>query len=138
MQRGSPVYLGEVHAAPDFNHGEAPEYSHEQRRHLLSNYMRHHEVDDALERVGDKSLIAEVARFRGMMDTLECLQREIWDHEEQLYCVGNNNRKCIRRLERAQVLAQVFEEEEVANGLRLITPWVVERRRQEQECGCSS
>ena len=138
MQKGSLVYLGEVHAAADFDHGEAPEYSHEQHCHLLSDYSRRHEVDDALERVGDKSLIAEVAWFRGTMDALERLQREIRDREEQRYCIGNDNRKCVQRLERAQVLARVFEEEEVANGLRLITPWVVERRRQEQERGRSS
>ena len=137
MQKGSPVYLGEVHAATDFDHGEAPEYSHEQRRHLLSDYAGRHKVDDALKCIGDKSLIAEVARFRGTMDALERLQREIRDREEQLYCVGNDNRKSIRCLERAQVLARVFEEEEVANGLRLITPWVVERRHQEQERGRS-
>ena len=71
MQKGSPVYLGEVHATADLDHGEAPEYSHEQRRHLLSDYTRRHEVDDALERIGDKSLIAEVAQFRGTMDALE-------------------------------------------------------------------
>ena len=134
MQKGSPVYLGEVHAAPDFDHGEVPQYEHEQRRHLLSNYAQRHEVDDALERIGDKSLIAEVARFRRTMDALERLQREIREREEQLYCVGNDNRKCVRRLEQAQVLARVFEEEEVANGLRLITPWVAERWRQEREC----
>ena len=133
MQKGSPVYLGDVHAAPDFDHGDTPQYAHEQRRHLLSDYARRHEVDDALERIGDKSLIAEVARFRGTMDALERLQREIREREEQLYCIGNENRKCVRRLERAQVLARVFEEEEVANGLRLITPWVVERRRQARE-----
>ena len=61
MQKGSPVYLGDVHAAPDFDHSEVPQYTHEQRRHLLSNYTRRHKVDDALKRIGDKSLIAEVA-----------------------------------------------------------------------------
>ena len=137
MQRGSPVYLGEVHAAPDFDHGDTPQYEHEQRRHLLSDYARRQEVDEALERIGDKSLLAEVARFRGTMDALERLQREIREREEQLYCVGNDNRKCVRRLEQAQVLARIFEEEEVANGLRLITPWVVERRRQDLERGRS-
>ena len=137
MQRGSPVYLGEVHAAPNFDHGDAPQYEHEQCRHLLSNYVRRQEVDDVLERIGDKSLLAEVARFRGTMDALERVQREIREREEQLYCIGNDNRKCVRCLEQAQVLACVFEEEEVANGLRLITPWVVERRRQEQERGRS-
>ena len=137
MQKGSPVYLGEVHAAPDFDHSGTPQYEHEQRHHLLSNYAQRHEVDEALERIGDKSLIAEVARYRGTMDALERLQGEIREREEQLYCVGNENRKCVRRLEWAQVLARVFEEEEVANGLRLITPWVVERRRQDVERGRS-
>ena len=71
------------------------------------------------------------------MERNKRLQWEIRDREEQLYCIGNDNRKCVRRLEQAQVLAQVFEEEEIANGLRLITPWVVERRCQEQERGHS-
>ena len=133
MQKGGPVYLGDVHAAPDFDHGDAPQYTHEQCRHLLSDYAQWHEVDDALESIGDKSLIAEVACFRGTMDAIERLQKEIWEQEDQLYCIGNDNRKCVRHLEWAQVLARVFEEEEVANGLRLITPWVVERRHQERE-----
>ena len=98
MQKGSPVYLGEVHAAPDFDHGEVPQYEHEQRRHLLSNYAQRHEVDNALERIGDKSLIAEVARFRGTMDVINRLQREIWEREDQLYCIGNDNRKCVHHL----------------------------------------
>ena len=133
MQKGGPVYLGDVHAAPDFDHGDAPDYSHEQRRHLLSNYAGRHDVDDALESIGDKSLIAKVARFRRTMDALEHLQREIREREDQLYCIGNDNCKCVCRLERAHALRHIFEEEEVANGLRLITPWVVERRRQERE-----
>ena len=133
MQKGSPIYLGDVHTAPDFDHGDTPQYTHEQCRHLLSDYAQRHEVDDVLERIGDKSLLAEVAHFRGTMDVLERLQREIREREEQLYCFGNDNHKCVRHLERAQVLARVFEEEEVANRLRLITPWVVERCRQARE-----
>ena len=133
MQKGGPVYLGDVHTAPDFDHGDTPDYSHEQRRHLLSNYTWCHEVDDTLERIGDKSLIAKVVRFWGTMDALERLQSEIRDCKDQLYCIGNDNRKCVRRLEWAHVLRHVFEEEEVANRLRLVTPWVVERRCQERE-----
>ena len=133
MQKGGPVYLGDVHAAPSFDYGDVPDYSHEQHSHLLSNYARHHEVDEALECIGDKSLIAEVAWFCGMMDTMERLQQEIWECEDQLYCIRNGNHKCVCRLEQAHVLQQVFEEEEVANGLRLVTPWVVEHLRQERE-----
>ena len=133
MQKGSLVYLGDVHAAPDFDHGNVPEYPHEQRCHFLSDYARRHEVDDALERIGDKSLIAEVVRFHRTMDAIERLQKEIQEWEDQLYCIGNNNHKCVRRLERAHTLAWVFEEEEITNGLQLITPWVVEHGHQEKE-----
>jgi hypothetical protein len=42
-----------------------------QLRHFCSNYSRHHEVDNALERIGDKSLIAEVSHFCGTMDTMD-------------------------------------------------------------------
>lgn len=134
MQKGGLVYLGEVHTALDFDHGDAPDYTHEQCRHLLSDYTRHHEVDNALECIGNKLLIAKVVRFQGMMDAIEHLQKEIWEQEDQLYCIGNDNRKCIHRLEWAPMLGQVFEEEEITKGLRLVTPWVVEHRRQEKEC----
>ena len=95
MQKGSLVYLGEVHTAPDFDHGNTPDYTHEQCRHLLSDYERCHKVDDALKRISDKSLIAEVAQFRGMMDMIKHLQEEIWECEDQLYCTGNDNHKCV-------------------------------------------
>ena len=127
MQKGSPVYLGEVHAAPNFYHGNVPQYAHEQRCHLLSNHAQRHEVDNALECISDKLLITEVARFHGTMDALERLQKEIRECEDQLYCIRNDNRKCVHHLKWAHVLEWVFEEEEVANRLWLITPWVVER-----------
>jgi hypothetical protein len=69
------------------------------------------------------------------MDAMNRLQTEIWELKEALYCSGNDNRKCVRRLERAHALIRIFEEEEIANGLQVITPWVVERRRE--ECGHS-
>jgi hypothetical protein len=76
------------------------------------------------------------------MNAMQRLQKEIHEKEDQVYCVGNDNRKCVRRLERAHALERIFTEEEVYNGLRVITPWVVERRRQEREGnkdrGCST
>jgi hypothetical protein len=81
----------------------------------------HHEVDDTLERIGDKSLFAEVSRFRGTMDAMEHLKQGNPEHEEEMYSSGNDNRKCVRHLERAHALIRVFEEEEIANGLQVIT-----------------
>jgi hypothetical protein len=135
MYRGGVVHSGEVHAAAEHDRGDTPDYTHEQLCHFHSDYSRRHEVDDALERIGDKSLLAKVSRFRGTLDAMERLNKEIRKHEEEMYSSGNDNRKCIRRLERAHALIRVFEEEEIANGLRVITPWVVEHRCE--ECGRS-
>ena len=67
------------------------------------------------------------------MDAMKRLHDEINEREDKLYCLGNDNRKCIRRLQRAHALARIFEEEEISNGLRVITPWAVERQRQRAE-----
>jgi hypothetical protein len=128
MYRGGVVHSGEVHATAERDRGATPDYTHEQLRHFCSGYSCRHEVDDALERIGDKSLMAEVSQFCGTMDTLEHLNKEILELEEELYCTGNNNCKCVCHLKWAHALIRVFEEEEVTNGLRVITPWVVECR----------
>jgi hypothetical protein len=78
MYKGGAVYQGEVHAAPSHDHGSrVPDYVHEQLRHFCSDYMRQHEVDDALKHIGDKSLLAEVSQFCGTMDAMKRLQDEI-------------------------------------------------------------
>jgi hypothetical protein len=134
MYKGGVVYQGEVHAAPSHDHGShVPDYTHKQLRHFCSDYVRRHEVDDALERIGDKLLLVEVSRFHGMMDTMKRLQDEIREREDELYCHGSDNCKCVHRLERAHALGRVFEEEEIANGLRIITPWALECQRQRAE-----
>jgi hypothetical protein len=71
MYRGGVVHSGEVHTTAEHNRGDTPDYTHEQLRHFRSNYSCHHEVDDTLERIGDKSLLAEVSRFCRTMDTME-------------------------------------------------------------------
>jgi hypothetical protein len=134
MNKGGVVYQGDVHAAPSHDHGDCvPDYTHEQLRHFRSDYARRDKVDKALEHIGDKSLLAEVSRFRGTMDTMKRLQEEIREREDELYCRSNNNHKCVRHLERAHTLSRVFKEEEIANGLQVITPWALERQRQRAE-----
>jgi hypothetical protein len=134
MYKGGVVYQGDIHAAPSHNHGDCvPDYTHEQLCHFCSDYMRRDEVNEVLEHIGDKSLLAEVSCFHGTMDAMKRLQDEIREREDKLYCHGNDNRKCVHRLERAHTLGRVFEEEEIANGLRVIMPWALERQRQRAE-----
>jgi hypothetical protein len=85
MHKEGVIYQGEVHATPDHDHGPTPDYSNKQLLHLHSDYRLHHKVNEATERIGNKSLITEVARYRGTMDGMQQLQKEICDKEDELY-----------------------------------------------------
>jgi hypothetical protein len=60
MYKGGVVYQGDVHASPTRNRGATPDYNNKQLLRLRSDYRLRHEVDKALEQLGDKSLSAEV------------------------------------------------------------------------------
>jgi hypothetical protein len=127
MYRGGVVYQGDVHAAPDHNHGLTPDYTNEQLLHLHSNYRLCHEVDEALVQIGDQSLITEVTRYRNTMDSIQRIQKEIRKKEDELYCLANTNHKSVGRLAKVNALMHIAKEEMISNGLMVITPWVMER-----------
>jgi hypothetical protein len=104
MYRGGVIYQGDVHAAPDHNHGPTPDYTNEQLLCLRSDYHLRHEVDKALVQIGDQSLVAEVARYRNTMDGIQRIQKEICEKEDKLYCLANTNRKSVGRLAKAHAL----------------------------------
>jgi hypothetical protein len=130
MYKGGVVYQGDIHAAPDHDHGPTPDYTNEQLLCLRSDYRLRHEVDEALVQIGGQSLAAEVARYRATMDGIQRIQKEIREKEDELYCLTNTNRKSVGRLAAVHALARITEEEMISNGLMVITPWVM-------ECGCS-
>jgi hypothetical protein len=127
--KGGVVYQGDVHAAPDHDHGPTPDYTNEQLLHICSDYHLHQEVDKALVQIGDQSLTAEVAQYRNTMDGMQRIQKEICEKEDELYCLANTNCKSVGRLAEAHALARIAEEEMISNGLMVITPWVMERGR---------
>jgi hypothetical protein len=127
MYKGGVVYQGDVHASPIRDCGAPPDYNNEQLLRLRSDYRLRHEVDEALEQLGNKSLSAEVAQYRGTTDGMQRIQKEIRDKEDELYCLANTNRKSVGRLAEAHALARIAKEEMISNGLMIITPWVMER-----------
>jgi hypothetical protein len=129
MYKGGVVYQGDVHVSPVRDRGATPDYNNEQLLRLRSDYQLCHEVDEALEQLDDKSLSAEVARYRGMMEGMQWMQREIRDKEDELYCLANPNRKSVGRLAEAHALVRIAEEEMISNRLMVITLWVMERGR---------
>jgi hypothetical protein len=129
MYKGGVVYQGDVHAAPDHDHGPTPDYTNEQLLRLRSDYRLRHEVDKALVQIGDQSLAAEVARYHTTMDGIQRIQKEIREKEDELYCLANTNRKSVGRLAAAHALTRITKEEMISNRLMVITPWVMERGR---------
>jgi hypothetical protein len=127
--KGGVVYQGDVHAAPDRDHGPTPDYTNEQLLCIRSDYRLCQEVDEALVQIGDQSLTAEVACYRNTMDGIQWIQKEIQEKEDELYCLANTNRKSVGRLAEAHALARIAEEEMISNGLMIITPWVMEHGR---------
>jgi hypothetical protein len=126
MYKGGVVYQGDVHAAPDHDHGPTPDYTNEQLLRLRSDYRLRHEVDKALVMISDQSLAAKVARYCATMDGIQRIQKEIREKEDELYCLANTNRKLVGRLAAAHALLRIAEEEMISNGLMVITPWVME------------
>jgi hypothetical protein len=129
MYKGGVVYQGDIHAAPDHDHGPTPDYTNEQLLHICSDYRLRHEVDKALVQISDQLLTAEVARYRSTMDGIQRIQREIRNKEDKLYCLANTNHKSVGRLAEAHALTCIAEEEMISNGLMIITPWVMEHGR---------
>jgi hypothetical protein len=124
--KGGVVYQGDVHAAPDCDHGPTPDYTNEQLLRVRSDYRLRHEVNEALVQIGDQSLTAEVAQYRNTMDGMQQIQKEIHEKEDKLYCLANTNCKSVGRLAEAHTLAHIAEEEMISNRLMIITPWVME------------
>jgi hypothetical protein len=67
MSMQGPVYRGEIHAAP-VNDTETPtvELTAERIRILGDEYRYRAVVDEAVDKTGDRSLKAEVRRYRGL------------------------------------------------------------------------
>jgi hypothetical protein len=74
----SPVYRGEIHATPVNDRDDAhPELTNESLRMLEPGYRDHNAVEDALGRVGDRSLGAEVMRWNALKKKIKRIQDQI-------------------------------------------------------------
>ena len=85
MGRGQPIYHAEVHAAPMYDMGHAPDYTCEEPQYLWSDYRGHHQVDDAIAQLGDASLGPEVHCYCECCEVLDELQASIKRLEDNLF-----------------------------------------------------
>jgi hypothetical protein len=127
MSMRGPVYRGEIHAAP-VNDTENPalELTAECIRIIGDDYHYQAVVDEAVDQIGNRSLKAEVRRYRGLKVKNASLQEQIRHIEDQLFAVQMDQRANWDRLQDARVWERVNEEVRRDQRIHPLTPWLVE------------
>jgi hypothetical protein len=88
MSMRGPVYRGEIHAPPLLMTPRHPAELTARGSCILGNEYRYRAVvNEAVDRIGDRSLKAEVRRYRGLKVKAAGFQEQIRCIEDQLFAV---------------------------------------------------
>ncbi|KAF8258345.1 hypothetical protein EI94DRAFT_1708095 [Lactarius quietus] len=109
MGRHSPTYRGEIHAEPCRDMGPAAEYSREDLQYLGADFRGRRQVDEALARLGDISLAAEVRRYRASQEVIKELEAAIKRLEDDIFVHVDRARHSAKRLGRAHAILRWSE-----------------------------
>jgi hypothetical protein len=94
---------------------------------LHIDYMGHDHVDEALSEIGDRSLIAEVNRYRRLKRKRKSFQESIMRLKDQLFTCDVERHMCISRLEGARAMVCIQGEMQRNQQAFRLSPWSVER-----------
>jgi hypothetical protein len=75
-----------------------PELTNESLWMLKPGYRDHNTVEDALGRVGDRSLGAEVTRWNALKKKVKHVQDQIQEREDQLFALSVDQWACVTSL----------------------------------------
>jgi hypothetical protein len=98
-------------------------------RLLDSDYMGHDHVDEAIGEIGDRSLRAEVNRYRRLERKRKSFQESITRIEDQMFTADVERRMCISRLEAARAMVRIQREMQGDRHAFRLSPWSLERGR---------
>jgi hypothetical protein len=125
-----PTYHSEIHAASVHDVDiPPPPITAELLQLLQTDYMGHDRVEEALGDLGDRSLIAEVNRYRRLERQRRSFQESITRIEDQLFTTDVERCMCVSRLEGARVLVRIQGEMQRNSQAFHLSPWSVERGR---------
>ena len=123
------VYKGLLHAAPVLDITHVPRLGAEDLHSLCFDYMDASRIDNALARVGDKSLCAEVHRFRCIKRRFAELEEQMKVLESEMWALQTRQRQCVGRLEKADVLRRIDYER--GQDIRVVPSWAAEDEEDE-------
>jgi hypothetical protein len=98
-------------------------------RLLDTDYMGHDNVDEAIGEIGDRSLRAEVNRYRRLECKRRSFQESIRRLEDQMFTTDIERRMCISRLEAARAMVRIQAEMQSNRQVFRLSPWSLERGR---------
>jgi hypothetical protein len=125
-----PTYHSEIHAAPIVDIDiPPPPISAEILRLLDTDYMGHDNVDEAIGEIGDRSLRAEVNRYRRLERKRKSFQESIRRLEDQMFTTDVERRMCVSRLEAARAMVRIQAEMQSNRQAFRLSPWSLERGR---------
>jgi hypothetical protein len=125
-----PTYHSEIHAAPIVDIDiPPPPISAEILRLLDPDYMGHDNVDEAIGEIGDRSLKAEVNRYRRLERKRRSFQESIRRLEDQMFTTDVERRMCVSRLEAARAMVRIQAEMQANRQAFRLSPWSLERGR---------
>jgi hypothetical protein len=125
-----PTYHSEIHAAPIVDIDVAPPpIPAELLRLLDTDYMGHNNVDEAIGEIGDRSLRAEVNRYRRLECKRKSFQELIRRLEDQMFTTDVERRMCVSRLEAARAMVRIQAEMQSNRQAFRLSPWSLERGR---------
>jgi hypothetical protein len=125
-----PTYHSEIHAAPIVDIDvPPPPISADILRLLDTDYMGHDNVDEAIGEIGDRSLRAEVNRYRRLERKRRSFQESIRRLEDQMFTTDVERRMCVSRLEAARAMVRIQAEMQSNRQAFRLSPWSLERGR---------
>jgi hypothetical protein len=91
--------------------------------------MGHDRVDEAIGDLGDRSLRAEVNRYRRLERKRKAFQESIRRIEDQMFTTDVERRMCVSRLEVARAMVRIQGAMQDNRQAFRLSPWSL-------ECGC--
>jgi hypothetical protein len=130
LSLNGPTYHSEIHAATIHDLDiPPPPITADILRMLDTNYMGHECVDEALGELGDRSLQAEVNRYRRLVRKRKSFEESIRWLEDQMFTNDVERRMCISRLEAARAMVRIQHEMQENRQAFRLSPWSLERGR---------
>jgi hypothetical protein len=130
LSLNGPTYHSEIHAASVVDVDTPPPIITADILRLLdSDYMGHDRVDEAIGEIGDRSLRAEVNRYRRLERKRKSFQESIRRLEDQMFTTDVERRMSVSRLEAARAMVRIQREMQGDRHAFRLSPWSVERGR---------